>query len=149
MKIILTSLALAATLAVAPSHARSPAAHAVEMPEQLFGDWCEIFKRSTYDNRVLPERSNGWYVHRHLDRRFSEGTLSLDDECKKKDGHRYEISKDFFAACTPLHVSKTSVTGHVLEWTVKARCGGDGDSTFRATVKFRLKGSELTTYWRK
>jgi hypothetical protein len=122
-------------------------ANAVEMPDQLIGNWCDIPKRSSYDNGVLPERSNGWHVH-HLN---GNGEFTVD-ECMSRDGFPFEITKDHFAGCTPLHISKMNVVGSLgrtLEWTIKARCGGDGDDTFRATVKFSLwKGYTLTTYWK-
>jgi hypothetical protein len=127
----------------------SAPAHAVEMPDQLIGQWCEIHKRSNYDGRGLIERSNGWYVGHFYQGQFSE------DDCRSKkrpnsvweESYPYNISKDHFVGCTPLHVSKMSSRGLTLEWTVKARCGGDGGETFRITIKFHLwNGDTLTTY---
>ena len=113
--------------------ALTSAANAVELPDELLGQWCEVPKRAKYDNRVLVERSNGWYVKRL--QKISE------DDCQSQDGFIFEISKDHFGGCTPLSISKG--------WVAKARCGGDPPSTFRATVKFSLKSDhELVTYWK-
>jgi hypothetical protein len=130
------------------AYALGPAT-AAEMPKELFGKWCEVFKRSTYDGRVLPERSNGWYVNHHLDKSYEP----YDEECVKKDGYLYTISKNQFAGCTLLHVGKMKLTGprgfedRMQEWTVKARCPGDEPEVFYVTKKFTLwKGFTLTTY---
>jgi hypothetical protein len=115
----------------------------LEIPYQLIGQWCHIPSRSQHDNRVLPDRRDGWTV-RHLRDRYEIS----EDECRDRQGYYFEITKTQFDACTPLTISEMSVKGDTAWWTMKARCGGDGDSTFPATVRFELKNLKLTMFWK-
>ena len=107
----------------------SPAS-ALEMPEQLIGTWCQK------DTRI-----------KGVDHHFDKDSLNRD-ECGQKKGYFYTISKNEFAACKPLSISKIKVIKNREEWTIKAKCPGDGSNTFLMTQKFVLiDGIILQRHW--